>query len=108
VARYLAGRTQLPSKEDQKEWEADRLRKRGDGQQFFKVAPDFEDYFEGLRELAGEPGPGVPGRRLLKWDPAWLAIADSTMQNRIKNWKETAAVIEKQLDGGRKARPFDG
>ncbi|KAF2815361.1 FAD/NAD(P)-binding domain-containing protein [Mytilinidion resinicola] len=107
VARYLAGRAQLPSKEGQKEWEEDRLRKRGDGQPFFKVAPDFEEYFEALRKLAGEPAPGVPGRRLLKWDPAWLAIAEKTMQNRIQNWKDTAALVEKQLKGVESAKPAD-
>lgn len=102
VARYLAGRIQLPSKEVQKKWETDRLAKRGDGQPFFKVAPDFEEYFEALRELAGEPGPGVPGRRLLKWNPEWLKIAENTMQNRIKTWKETAALAERQLkDAGK-------
>lgn len=104
MARYLAGRTQLPSKQVQKKWELDRLAKRGDGQPFFKVAPDFEEYFEALRELAGEPGPGVPGRRLLKWDPAWLGIADNTMQNRIKNWKETAALTDLQLKEASEAK----
>lgn len=97
VARFLAGRITLPPKAVQKKWETDRLAVRGDGQPFFKIAPDFEAYFEALRDLAGEPAPGVPGRRLLKWDPAWLQIAEQTMQQRIANWKKTSAIAGAQL-----------
>ncbi|TVY88540.1 Thiol-specific monooxygenase [Lachnellula willkommii] len=97
VARFFAGRIVLPSKAVQKKWETDRLAVRGDGQPFFKIAPDFEAYFEALRELAGDPAPGVPGRRLLEWDPAWLQIAEQTMQQRIENWKKTSAIAGAKL-----------
>lgn len=96
VARFLAGRIQLPSLKEQQQWETDRLAKVGDGQPFFKVAPHFEEYFEALRELAGEPGPDTPGRRLPKWDPAWLKIAEDTMQKRIAKWKETAKLAARE------------
>ncbi|EXJ89610.1 hypothetical protein A1O3_02677 [Capronia epimyces CBS 606.96] len=97
VARFLAGRITLPSREVQKKWETDRLAKRGDGQPFFKVAPDFEEYFEDLRKLAGDPAPGTPGRRLIRWNPAWLGIAEQTMQERIEKWRQIAKETEDQL-----------
>jgi hypothetical protein len=55
VARYLAGCTQPPSKQVQNKWEMDLFAKRGDGQPLFKIGPDFEEYFEALQELIGEP-----------------------------------------------------
>lgn len=59
VARFLAGRMQLPPLAEQKKWEADRLVSHGDGQPFYKIAPDFAEYFEKLRSLA---------RPLQSWD----------------------------------------
>ncbi|KAI1621762.1 hypothetical protein EDD37DRAFT_652122 [Exophiala viscosa] len=97
VARFMAGRISLPSKDVQKKWETDRLAARGDGQPFFKIAPDFEDYFEGLRKLAGDSSPEAPGRRLIKWDSAWLGVAEQTMQDRIAKWQQVAQETEEQL-----------
>ncbi|EFX05042.1 taurine catabolism dioxygenase [Grosmannia clavigera kw1407] len=97
VARFLASHIQLPPLDSQKKWEIDRLARVGDGQPFFKVAPYFEEYFEALRELAGEPVPGTKGRRLPKWNPAWLDVADQTMEKRIARWRATALFDARQL-----------
>ncbi|OBS20824.1 hypothetical protein FPOA_07165 [Fusarium poae] len=59
AARILAGRATVPSEEEMQKWEADRIEERGDGPKFSVVFPDFEDYFETVRELAGEGEPGV-------------------------------------------------
>ncbi len=42
------------SAEEMAKWEADRIQARGDGVTFTMVFPDFEDYFEEMRRLAGE------------------------------------------------------
>ena len=63
AARVLAGRASLPPLAEQERWEADRIAARGDGPKFTLVFPDFEDYFEGVRRLAG-PGEKGLGRQL--------------------------------------------
>ena len=87
----------MPPKEEQKRWETDRLAVRGDGLPFYKVAPDFEEYFETLRAIAGVPEPGVPGRILPKWDPAWLEIHLETIRDKIANWKKDAEDARREL-----------
>ena len=97
VARFLAGRAKLPSKEEQKLWETNRLAVRGDGLPFYKVAPDFEEYFEALRALAGDPAKGVPGRVLPKWDPIWGDIQTLTIENKISKWRQNAEDARREL-----------
>lgn len=98
VARFLAGRAKLPPIEEQKRWETDRLAVRGDGLPFYKVAPDFEEYFETLRALAGVPAAGVPGRVLPKWDPAWLEIQTATIQGKLEKWRKEAEKARRSLE----------
>ncbi|KAH7062977.1 hypothetical protein BKA63DRAFT_189931 [Paraphoma chrysanthemicola] len=88
AARVLAGRASLPSLEEQQKWEEDRIAKRGDGVPFTLVFPDFEDYFETLRRLAGEPEPGQPGRRLPRFDKKWLEAFMAGHERRKKWWAE--------------------
>lgn len=73
VARILAGRTSrpLPSPGEMQRWEVERIAQTGDGPQFSVVHPYFEEYFEALRELAGEGEPGL-GRKLPSFDPRWF------------------------------------
>lgn len=88
VARILAGRATLPSLEEQKCWEQDRMAKRGDGAAFTLIFPDFEDYFETLRRLAGEPRDGEPGRRLPPFDRKWFEVFMAGHELRKKWWRE--------------------
>ncbi|KAG4432571.1 hypothetical protein IFR05_011959, partial [Cadophora sp. M221] len=55
VARILAERGTLPSILEQKGWEAERLEYKGPTALFHEIAPDFKEYFEGLRAIAGSP-----------------------------------------------------
>ncbi|CAG9951056.1 unnamed protein product [Clonostachys rosea f. rosea IK726] len=56
IARFLAERSAaLPSKEDQRKWEAERLALKGPSSNFHQILPDFEPYFNWLLEFAGEP-----------------------------------------------------
>jgi hypothetical protein len=85
AARILAGRATLPPLEDQKRWEEDRIAKKGDGTAFTLIYPDFEEYFEELRRMAGEEG---PGRRLPPFDKKWVEVFMAGHERRKKWWRE--------------------
>ncbi|KAL4926884.1 uncharacterized protein BDV17DRAFT_268144 [Aspergillus undulatus] len=87
AARVLAGKSTLPPLSTQKKWEEDRIAVKGDAAGFLMVYPDFELYFEQLRELAGEPGEGQPGRRLPPFEQAWPDEFAAGHQRRIRMWK---------------------
>ncbi|KAH8602710.1 flavin dependent monooxygenase-like protein [Bisporella sp. PMI_857] len=87
AARFLAGRISLPSQSEQKKWEEDRIHKRGDGVPFTALYPDFEEYFEEVRQLAGEPKDGQ-GRVLPKWEKWWREQFDAGHLRRIHMWKK--------------------
>ncbi|KAF2112897.1 dimethylaniline monooxygenase [Lophiotrema nucula] len=71
VARVLAGRGKLPSTAAQQEWEAERLKVRGPTHIFHTIAPDFEEYFNGLRTIAGPPAEGTEAYDLPEWQDDW-------------------------------------
>lgn len=91
AARFLAGRAQLPDVNEQRRWEEVRVREKGDGVKFTALYPRFEEYFEEVRRLAGEPvvmgGKGVCGRRLPRWDPGWLERFNDGHERRIRMWR---------------------
>jgi hypothetical protein len=88
AARILSGRATLPPFEEQQRWEEDRIAKKGDGAGFTLIFPDFEEYFEALREMAGDPGVGVPGRRLPPFDKTWVDVFMEGHERRKKWWME--------------------
>ncbi|KAK9364583.1 hypothetical protein V1509DRAFT_572700 [Lipomyces kononenkoae] len=109
AARVLAGKATLPPVEEQRKWEVNRIARKGDGSSFMVLNPDFEEYFEQLRLLAGEPGEGEPGRRLPKFDQAWKDNFDAGHERRIRMWMaaNAAAIGELQDQGteGTRERP---
>lgn len=88
AARVLAGRAKLPPVGEQKAWEAERIKNKGDGVAFTALWPTFEEYFETVRDLAGEPDRGVPGRRLPRFNPDWVRIFVEGHQRRIDMWQK--------------------
>ncbi|TLD32712.1 hypothetical protein PspLS_01001 [Pyricularia sp. CBS 133598] len=88
AARILAGRTSrpLPSLVEMQKWEADRIAETGDGPKFTVIHPHFDEYFEALRELAGDGEPGL-GRKLPKFDPKWLDAFMDGHELRKGMWK---------------------
>lgn len=70
----------------------DRIAYKGNGVPFTALYPNFEEYFETVRELAGEPAPGQPGRRLSKFGKGWRKIFDEGHQRRIAAWKRESEV----------------
>lgn len=96
AARVFAGRGQLLSTTEMEKWEGNRLAKRGDGVSFFTLSPDFEEYFEALRAIAGAPAPGSTGRVLPKFDPNWLEAFADVINARVDWWKKEMEKAEKQ------------
>lgn len=88
AARVAAGRARLPPLDEQQKWEQDRIAKKGDGPAFTLIYPDFEDYFETLRALAGEPKTGEPGRKLPPFDKNWFEVFMAGHELRKKWWRE--------------------
>jgi hypothetical protein len=87
AARLLAGRATLPSLEEQRKWEQDRIAKRGDSVPFTLIFPDFEEYFEIVRKLAGNPE-GSVGRPLPPFDKKWVDAFLAGHERRKKWWRE--------------------
>lgn len=88
AARLLAGRASLPPLGEQQKWERDRIAQKGDGPGFTLVFPDFEEYFETVRKLAGEPAPGQPGRRLPPYDKRWFEVFMAGHERRKQWWRK--------------------
>lgn len=86
VARYLAGRYELPPLEERLKWEEDRIAEKGDGVPFTAIYPKFEEYFEEIRKIAGEPKDGK-GRKLPKWERKWREDFDKAHLVRIGMWQ---------------------
>ncbi|KAK2786672.1 hypothetical protein FQN52_007680 [Onygenales sp. PD_12] len=97
AARVLAGRAQLPPLDVQKKWEVDRIAYKGDGVPFTALAPDFEEYFNFVRDLAGNPKDGAPGRRLPKFDPEWVKTFRAGHQRRVAMWERSNKLAAQKL-----------
>ncbi|WQF81150.1 Putative flavin monooxygenase, FAD/NAD(P)-binding domain superfamily [Colletotrichum destructivum] len=107
AARLLAGRVppdRLPDAEAQRAWEADRVASRGDGPRFALVFPDFPDYFETLRRLAGPPTDDGKGRRLPPYNPFWFERFMAGHERRKAMWRRLNAEAKEALGG----EPRDG
>ncbi|OBR03378.1 Thiol-specific monooxygenase [Colletotrichum higginsianum IMI 349063] len=107
AARLLAGRVppdRLPDAEAQRAWEADRVASRGDGPRFALVFPDFPDYFETLRRLAGPPTDDGKGRRLPPYNPFWFERFMAGHERRKAMWRRLNAEAREALGG----EPRDG
>lgn len=96
AARVLAGHVQLPSSEDMRKWEENRIKVRGDGTNFTLVHPDFEKYFEEVRLLAGQPRNGK-GRELPPFDKRWFEAFVKGHQLRKDMWKKLNAQARDDL-----------
>ena len=98
AARLLAGRAALPPPEERDAWERDRVRARGDGPKFTLVFPDFEEYFETLRRLAGPPRDGK-GRALPPFEKEWETRFMEGHERRKRMWRRlNAAAREAAAD----------
>lgn len=90
AARLLAGRASLPPLDEMRKWESDRIKARGDDVKFTLLFPDFEDYFETVRCLAGEGVEGK-GRKLPRFRREWVRAFLSGHERRKAMWKKLNA-----------------
>ncbi|KAK5651257.1 hypothetical protein OQA88_12665 [Cercophora sp. LCS_1] len=98
VARQLAGRGRpLPSTAEQQVWETKRAALKGGGKDYYSIAPDYQDFFEFLREVAGDPAPGTTGRVLPKFDPKLLGIWTGMVGAKIRGFEESRRKAEEEL-----------
>ncbi|KAL0465094.1 hypothetical protein QR685DRAFT_567032 [Neurospora intermedia] len=89
AARILARRAQVvPTVKEMHEWEESRIKEKGDGPRFSLIYPEFEEYFETLRRLAGEgeTARGV-GRKLPRFRPEWFRAFMEGHDLRKRMWK---------------------
>lgn len=100
AARLLSGHGQLPSLEEMQQWESERIKVRGDGPKFALVYPDFEDYFETLRHLAGDGEPGV-GRKLPKFRREWFRTFMDGHELRKDMWRRLNAAAREKDEADR-------
>ncbi|PLB45803.1 putative dimethylaniline monooxygenase [Aspergillus steynii IBT 23096] len=96
VARYFAGTNakDLPSEKEQDLWELEHLKYKGPTALFHEIKPDFKDYFDFLRDLAGPPAQGSTGYELLPWEDSWAEKGFAILQHKDAYWKSLARDAE--------------
>ncbi|KAK4176342.1 putative monooxygenase [Triangularia setosa] len=99
VARHLAGRARpLPSIADQQLWEAKRVVAKKGGKDYYSIAPDYKDFFEFLRNVAGDPKAGTTGRVLPIFPDEWLPIWKGMVAHKIRGFEEERKRAEEEVD----------
>ncbi|KAH6653919.1 hypothetical protein BKA67DRAFT_622899 [Truncatella angustata] len=98
AARILSGRARLPPTDEQEKWEVERIRVKGDGPKFPVVYPDFEEYFETVRDIAG-PGENGFGRQLPPYDPSWFDRFMAGHELRKAMWRRENDRVLEELSG---------
>ncbi|PWY66384.1 dimethylaniline monooxygenase [Aspergillus sclerotioniger CBS 115572] len=84
VARFFANRGGgLPGRLEQEEWELERLKTKGNGVAFHEIKPEFGEYFEVLRGIAGGDGVGgwLPG-----FEERWVEEAFEVLRGKEGFW----------------------
>ncbi|KAK7745680.1 hypothetical protein SLS62_009646 [Diatrype stigma] len=99
AARLLAGRGTLPPAAERERWERERVAKRGDGPKFTLIFPDFEDYFETLRRLAGPPTSDGKGRPLPPFEKKWVERFMGGHERRKAMWRRLNAEARGKIAG---------
>ncbi|KAJ5370877.1 uncharacterized protein N7496_006969 [Penicillium cataractarum] len=96
VARYFAGRNSqpLPSPQQQDLWEIERLKYKGPTALFHEIKPDFKEYFDFLRALAGPPAENSDAYELPAWKDRWAEQAFEVLQLKDKYWKSLKRVAD--------------
>ncbi|KAF2995054.1 hypothetical protein E8E13_001544 [Curvularia kusanoi] len=103
AASILSGRGSLPSLAQMQRWEADRIKEKGDGPGFAMVYPQFEEYFEEVRRMAGEPQ-GGKGRRLPRYDRRWFEVFMQGHERRKEWWRGENEKARQVLTSAEEAR----
>ncbi|KAL3482349.1 hypothetical protein BJX99DRAFT_216872 [Aspergillus californicus] len=86
VARYYAGRGELPSTADQERWESEQLELKGDDYRFHDVTSEMKEHMEFLRDLAGPPAAETEGYELPQVADEWLEKCFSLLEIKDQYW----------------------
>ena len=78
-------------------WEEERVANTGDGVAFFSIAPDFKQYFETLRQIAGQPGKGTTGRVLPVFERWWEDEFLKVIEARTAWWDKEMRKAQQAL-----------
>lgn len=70
---------------------------KGGGKDYYSIAPDYQQFFEFLREIAGEPAPGTTGRVLPKFDPELLKVWTGMVAAKLRGFEESRRKAEEEL-----------
>ena len=103
AASLLAGRGTLPPLAERRKWEEERIKEKGDGAKFGLVFPDFEDYFDTLRELAGAGEKGV-GRKLPRFKREWFRAFMDGHELRKDMWQRLNAEAREEEEAEKRGR----
>ncbi|KAL2820562.1 hypothetical protein BDW59DRAFT_174477 [Aspergillus cavernicola] len=89
VARYFANHNAkaLPTPQEQDSWEVERLKYKGGSALFHEIKPDFREYFEYLRELAGPAVEGTRGYELPRFEDSWPEKGFAILALKDRFWK---------------------
>ncbi|OKL59257.1 hypothetical protein UA08_05510 [Talaromyces atroroseus] len=91
IARYYAGRgAGLPSVDEQRKWEVERLKEKGPTSAFHEIAPDLEPYFNWFVDVAGKPAIGTDGYELPRWRDEFADKGLAVLGLKEKYWKDLA------------------
>lgn len=105
IARHLAGRAKaLPPTHEQLEWERSRVAEKKGGKDYYSIAPNYGDFFELLRGIAGDPVPGTTGRKLPPFDKKWLELWSGMVSTKIQGFQRKRARAEKAEAAAVKAK----
>ncbi|VBB71288.1 Putative monooxygenase [Podospora comata] len=98
VARHLAGRAQpLPPVADQQRWEAKRAAAKKGGKDYYSIAPDYKDFFEFLRKIAGDPKEGTTGRMLPAFCDEWLTVWKGMVAHKLRGFEKERERAEEEV-----------
>jgi hypothetical protein len=100
IARHLSGRAKsLPPIAEQKEWERKRVEAFGGGKAYYSIAPNYEEYFELLKDIAGDPVEGTPGQVLPKFDRKMLDVWAGMLAPKLESWERERVRAERESEG---------
>lgn len=67
------------------------------GKDYYSIAPNYKEYFDLLRNIAGEPLDGTSGLKLRPFSDDWMELWQGMVSHKIEGWKMKRARAEEKL-----------